>query len=99
MVYALGKNHMQDLKPKDKFPFTESFSINFGLPLPESTLSYQELELIESFEEGIHKLLVFKILSQQIMKENEATLAHIHNVYATWRHAKKLATIYFADPI
>jgi len=93
-VYSMGKNHMQDLKPKNNFPFTESLSKTINLPLPQSTLNYQELELIESFEQGIHKLLVFKILSQQIMEENAATLAHIHNVYATWRHNKGLAGNY-----
>jgi flavin reductase (DIM6/NTAB) family NADH-FMN oxidoreductase RutF len=94
MVYALGKNHMQDLKPQYSFPFTQSLSKTLGLPLPESTSSYRELELIESFEQGIHKILVFKILSQQILDQNPATLAHIHNVYATWRHNKGLAGNY-----
>ncbi|MEI9943391.1 MAG: hypothetical protein WDN26_04155 [Chitinophagaceae bacterium] len=34
MVYSLGKNHMQELKPKDNFPFSERVSDVFHLPLP-----------------------------------------------------------------
>ncbi len=85
---------MQALKSKDNFPFSESSSILFQLPLPQSVLYYRELELIESFVHGIHKLLLFKIISQQMIKSEPATLAHIHNCYATWRHNKGLAGNY-----
>jgi flavin reductase (DIM6/NTAB) family NADH-FMN oxidoreductase RutF len=93
-VYALGKNHMQDLETKDDFPFGVSSSLIFQLPLPQSALCYRELELLESFEHGIHKLLLYKILSSQIIRDQQATLAHVHNVYATWRHNKGLAGNY-----
>jgi hypothetical protein len=85
-VYALGKNHMQELKPKDNFSFNDSVSNVFGLPLPHSVLNYSELELIESFDHGIHKLLLYKIISRHTIKKELTTLAHIHNSYATWRH-------------
>jgi len=93
-VYSLGKNHMQELKPKDNFPFGESFSTLFQLPLPQLVLYYRELELMASFAHGIHRFLLFKILTRQPVKDEPATLAHIHNCYASWRHNKGLAGNY-----
>jgi len=85
-VYALGKNHMQELNEKENFPLSNAVSTVFQLPLPESALYYRELELQESFIHGIHKLLLFKIRSEQQVKDIPVTLAHIHNCYATWRY-------------
>lgn len=84
-VYALGKNHMQDLKGKENFPFSKSVSAIFRLQLPEAALYYRELELQETFIHGIHKLMLFKIRSEQLMNDTPSTLAHIHNCYASWR--------------
>jgi len=89
-VYALGKNHMQELQPKASLAFSESLSSVFGLPLPQTTLKYQELSLLESFDHGIHKLLLYKIISNHIVNNDPSTLAHIHNCYATWRHCHGL---------
>jgi hypothetical protein len=85
---------MQELKSRDNFPFSGSFSANFQLPLPQPVLYYRELELTGSFVHGIHKLLLYKIVSQEAVNDEPATLAHIHNVYATWRHNKGLAGNY-----
>lgn len=85
-AYALGKNHTQELGSKDNFPFGSIISSAFQLPLPKFALDYRELELVQSFEHGIHKLLLYKIVSRQMLSQEPATLAHIHNVYATWRH-------------
>ncbi len=89
-VYALGKNHMQEMKPKENFPFGNQVSAHLQLPLPESALSYRELELQDSFNHGIHKLMLFKILTTQQVQDNLSTLSHIHNAYATWRHNNRL---------
>lgn len=90
-VYALGKNHMQEFREKSHFPFGDSVSSLLQLPLPESAIFYRELELRESFIHGIHRLFLFKILSRQQVQTNPpSTLAHIHNVYATWRHNNHL---------
>jgi hypothetical protein len=89
-VYGMGKNHMQKLKPKENFSFSGSQSGVFNLPLPKSLLSYRELELVESFEHGIHKLLLYKIISSQAVNKEPSILAHIHNCYATWRYNKGL---------
>jgi hypothetical protein len=93
-VYSLGKNHMQELKTKDSFPFGDAQSSLFQLPLPQQVLYYRELELLESFVHGIHKLLLYKIVSRHRVKEEPSTLAHIHNGYATWRHNKGLTGNY-----
>jgi len=93
-VYSLGKNHMQDQRSKDNFPFGDFYSEVLHLPLPQSVLSYHELEVKESWVHGIHKIFLYKILSCQTVKNEPATLAHIHNCYATWRHNHKLQDNY-----
>jgi hypothetical protein len=95
-VYQLGKNHMQPLKHISDFPFSASLSQNMGWPLADNFLAYHELELTGSFLHGIHKILLFKILYQYHPKKETATLAHIHNCYATWRHKRKLPGNYLA---
>jgi hypothetical protein len=90
MVYALGKNHMQELKRESSFPFSGSWSAHFQWPLPQDIFSYKELMLQESFTHGIHKIFLFKMINQQQIKPAIATLAHIHNRYASWRHKNKL---------
>ncbi|MEP7374654.1 MAG: hypothetical protein ABI675_14765 [Chitinophagaceae bacterium] len=89
-VYALGKNHMQEYREKSHFPFSDAVSSLYQLPLPQSATFYRELELQDSFAHGIHRILLFKILSWQPVRDNPSTLAHIHNVYATWRHNNHL---------
>lgn len=90
MVYALGKNHMQDLKSKDNFPFSEALSEEFKLPLPQQAGSYKELILQDSFIHGIHTIMLFKIVMCTQLKAGNDTLVHIHNSYATWRYKNRL---------
>jgi hypothetical protein len=94
LVYALGKNHMQELQLAENFPFGALKSAIFQLPVPQLTLVYRELELIDSFTHGIHKILLFKTVSCRKVDKRPVTLAHIHNVYATWRHNKGLGGNY-----
>jgi hypothetical protein len=90
MVYGLGKNHMQDLKTKENFPFSQSLSEEFKLPLPQQALSYNELELSDSFIHGIHTIMLFKIVRYRQLEPENHTLVHIHNSYATWRYKNRL---------
>ncbi|HMK02624.1 MAG TPA: hypothetical protein VK489_00450 [Ferruginibacter sp.] len=90
MVYGLGKNHMQELRSKDNFPFSGRLSENFKWPLPEQALSYRELILLDSFTYGIHRILLFRIGFQQQPGAQTGTLAHIHNSFATWRYKNRL---------
>ncbi|MEP7236597.1 MAG: hypothetical protein ABI685_01990 [Ferruginibacter sp.] len=90
LVYSLGKNHMQDLKAKDNFAFGQLLSEKFNLPLPQQSLSYKELVLVDSFIHGIHTIMLFKIIIYRQLQPEDATLAHIHNAYATWRYKKHL---------
>ena len=89
-AYALGKNHMQELKPVDKFTFSNLLSVSFQWPLPQDIFSYKELILEDSFVHGIHTIFLFKTASPQQIKPATATLAHIHNCYASWRHKNGL---------
>jgi len=93
-VYGLGKNHMQPMKRKDQFPFSEMTSTYFQYPLPIKAVEYKELELQSSFVYGIHKLLLFKIINQQKSTDHPSTLAHIHNSYATWRYKQHIESNY-----
>jgi hypothetical protein len=90
MAYALGKNHMQQMSTMENYPFSDGVSVHLQLPLPRSALFYRELELRDSFIHGIHQVMLFKTLYRQRFQDNPSTLAHIHNVYATWRQNKGL---------
>ncbi len=90
MVYGLGKNHMQELKPKENFPFNQSLSATFNWPLPDHAVAYRELILLDSFIHGIHKIMLFKVVFSQQLIAQTSTLAHIHNSYASWRYNNKL---------
>ena len=96
MVYALGKNHMQDLKPPGSFPFSQSPSANFGWPIPLNFVAYKELTLAAAFIHGIHKIMLFKIVSHYQMEHTTGILAHIHNCYASWRYKNKLTGNYLS---
>lgn len=89
-VYALGKNHMQPMKTSKHFQFQVAVSERLRLPLATGTMRYRELELIESFDKGIHRIHLFKIIFKKAIRESGNTLAHIHNAYATWRYHKGL---------
>jgi hypothetical protein len=93
-VYALGKNHMQPLKPRSAFNFSENNSPRFNLPLPLQPMSYKELELVHSFNHGIHKLLIFSIVYEEVVNTSAETLVHIHNCYASWRDKNGLKSNY-----
>jgi hypothetical protein len=94
-AYNLGKNHMQPLKEKSNFVFSEENSYTLKLPLPPNVIECRELELKDSFIHGIHKLLLFKILNHQRSQNPSTTLAHVHNVYATWRYKQGLGNYFF----
>jgi hypothetical protein len=85
MAFALGKKHMQEMKEKENYPFSNEISANLKLPLPQSSLFYRELELLDSFIHGIHRVMLFKTLYKQPIQNISSTLVHVHNVYATWR--------------
>ncbi len=91
-AYALGKNHMQELRPKEAFPFAEYVWPTYRPDLPKSVLRYRELELLESFDHGIHKIMLFNIVSEHAVSNEPATLAHVHNCYATWRHKQGITS-------
>ncbi|MBC7830035.1 MAG: hypothetical protein H7122_19980 [Chitinophagaceae bacterium] len=84
-VYALGKNHMQELRSKDQFKFNEGISEKLRLPLPFQVIEYRELELTGSYQHGIHKILLFRMLNRANLSSEVHTLSHIHCSYGTWR--------------
>jgi flavin reductase (DIM6/NTAB) family NADH-FMN oxidoreductase RutF len=91
-TYSMGKNHMQDLKPITDFDVLPVLSKKFQNPLNKATLSYKELELIDSFDVGIHRLLFYKIVNTEILNNESSTLSHIHQYYEAWRQKHGLKT-------
>ena len=91
-VYSLGKNHTRPLRDASEFNFGHTRSEKFSFPLPKNVLSYKELMLVTSFNHGIHKILLFKIVHKEKFTDTPATLSHVHNCYATWRHNQGLSS-------
>ncbi len=84
-VYSLGKNHMQELKSKEEFNFSDDISDKLHIPIPKNIKGYRELKLISSYQHGIHKIHLFRIINTKELNSNIDTLAHIHVAYGTWR--------------
>lgn len=93
-VYKMGKNHMQPMKEKHAYRFSSELSPLFQLPVPEHALHCYELEMQSSFKSGIHRIMLFRIRNEFIVNTEFASLAHVHNVYATWRHKNQLTGNY-----
>ena len=93
-VYKMGKNHMQPMKEKNSFRFSPELSPNFQLPVPDHALYCYELELQSTFKAGIHKIMLFLVRNEFAVNSGFASLAHVHNVYATWRHKNQLSGNY-----
>jgi len=94
-VYAFGKNHMQPFREKELIDFSESVSKYEHIPLPHKTISYKELEMIDSFIYGTHKVFLFKINYEEKISDESLILATINNAYATWRYKHKQPCEYF----
>lgn len=93
-VYRLGKNHMQALKEREAFPFSEEQSLLWKLPLPRAAVRYRELQVLDTWQAGIHTVMLTQVVRQQEVRAQAATLAHVHNSYATWRYKKGLVSNY-----
>jgi flavin reductase (DIM6/NTAB) family NADH-FMN oxidoreductase RutF len=93
VAYQLGKNHMKMMVEKNSFEFSGKFSKTFTIPLPVGVLLYRELELLNSFDVGIHRILIYKVVYSEKISELQ-TLAHIHQYYAQWRNDTGLITQY-----
>ena len=89
-AYALGKNHMKELQPKENF-LIHGWSEKFQLPLPPATLSYRELQWKESVDRGVHRIHFYEILNRKKITQGHS-LSHIHQYYAQWRLDHNLET-------
>ena len=94
VVYSLGRNHMQAMKERTAFEFSDKNSAHLHLPLPEQLVSYRELKLKDSFTYGIHRIMLFMVTYRENVDNEEETLVHIHNTYATWRYRNGLLSNY-----
>src|SRR5579859_2232481 len=84
-AYALGKNHMRELKAESSFHLHPSRTETFNFPLPFGTAHYKELERINSFDAGIHRIHLYEIIHQRTVQGDKPPLSHIHQHYAQWR--------------
>jgi flavin reductase (DIM6/NTAB) family NADH-FMN oxidoreductase RutF len=83
-VYALGKNHMQELRDPGSFRCASHRSKTYGLPLPLHATAYRELRETGSFDAGIHRIHFYEQEHEERLNDRH-TLAHIHQYYAQWR--------------
>jgi flavin reductase (DIM6/NTAB) family NADH-FMN oxidoreductase RutF len=81
---AMGKNHMRDMQPEEKFELSDTRTSNFKIPIPADAMTYRELELVSALPLGFYHLLLFKIVGGNVLKES-AALGTIHSAYAAWR--------------
>jgi len=90
-TYRLGKNHMRDLADGDAFELAPFRSTRFDLPLPKYVLGYRELQWIDCFDAGIHRIHFYEIVYRQFHPQEAAALAHVHRFYAQWRADRGLS--------
>jgi flavin reductase (DIM6/NTAB) family NADH-FMN oxidoreductase RutF len=77
-VYSLGR-HLSAAPPKpDELPFDTSNSELFGFPVPDFSTAYKEVEIIRDVNMGYHRLLVAKIVNEVKLKQDDASLYHVH---------------------
>ncbi len=93
VAYKLGKNHMKKMTNKETFDLSNTRSDFFQFPLPTGVSLYRELELIDSWDLGIHRLFTFKVINAR-KTNNINPLTHVHQYYAQWRQNNKLDTRY-----
>jgi hypothetical protein len=94
-AYEYGGNHMTEMNSRTSFKLSVHESSQFGIPLPESVLSYRELKRSGSFDAGIHRIHTYEVVHEEKLAEGEG-LAHIHRYYAQWRLNHQLPTkMYF----
>ncbi len=93
-VYALGKNHMRDIREKENFSLHHQVSDQFLYPLPKGVIRYRELIWRDSVDRGMHRIHIYEVVSARTVIESTATLAHVHQYYVQWRHDRGLKTDY-----
>lgn len=93
-AFELGKQHMQPLSDSTHFRLEGTLSSVYGFPIPKEAGLYRELEYVEHFDVGIHRVFVYTIINKVFRKEINP-LAHIHRYYAQWRTNHGLVTDYF----
>lgn len=87
-VYDMGKNHMRQMKPISGFDLSGEYSQLFKFPLHKGTGYYRELEVVSTFDLGIHRIFLYKIVNEKTIKII-FPLFHVHNYYAQWRKNNK----------
>ena len=63
-AYALGKYHSGGILPVDFIHLFSSASEKLKIPVPDFAVDVLELEVNDSFEEGVHVQLVVKVINE-----------------------------------
>ena len=82
---------MRELRDVDQFDVAPHRSAIFGLPLPRSVLGYRELERIDGFDLGLHRIHLYRTVHRVIHPNEAALLTHVHRFYAQWREDRGLS--------
>ena len=91
-VYRMGGNHMKELRPPEVFNLSNRRSDVLDLPLPAGHIGYLELELIDTLDIDLHRLLFYRVLNRYAGTSDSFSLCHVHRYYAQWRLNKGLKT-------
>lgn len=83
-VYAMGKNHMREMRDVSAFATRTECSKQFGIPVPQGALRYRELEIADSFDRGVHRVFVYRRVNE-VELDSAPCLSHIHNYALQWR--------------
>lgn len=95
-VYALGKNHMQDMRPEKYFPEkTIRFINGSGIPVYGAANGYLILKIKSEQKAGIHHLITFTIEKRSASEKQLSILSHIHSYYALWRKRNNFRDMLF----
>jgi hypothetical protein len=90
-VYRLGPNHMRDLTTISGFSGL-TFLPELDAYVPATAVLAKELERIDAFDVGIHRLYLYKVNSTITIETLSSKLAHIHQYYAQWRIDRRIPT-------
>lgn len=93
-AYAMGKNHMREMKSLSEFELNGPRSKLFQVPLVTATVCYRELEWFDSFDYGVHRIHFCRVINRVDLGTSER-LAHVHQYYVQWciRKNKQLSTL------
>jgi len=93
-VYTLGKHPSADPTKIQDLPFKVTESKMFGFYVPDFTGSYKEIRIIDHKKMGYHMLLIGKVVNEEQIKPDSASLYHVGFLQFQTGHYKNIEGLY-----